>query len=142
MDEEKRAASYGLRFSSDDPSNPRNWSSRVRWSNYSSVIFIMRETYTPVLLQRREAANPSRESQDSTLQSRHQPFRRAILRTLQMLFLNPIVMLLSLSTALIYGHFYILITTLPMVFTTSYDFSPQILGLSGCGVYSCPFLVC
>lgn len=50
-----------------------------------------------------------------------------------MLFLNPIVTLFSVYTALIYGYFYLLITTLPTVFTTSYDFPPQMLGLTYLG---------
>lgn len=93
----------------------------------------MRETYTPVLLQKRIAAKPSSKAKDSTLQSQHPPLRRAILRPLRMLFLNPIVLLFSVYTALIYGYFYLLVTTLPMVFTTSYDFPRQMLGLTYLG---------
>ncbi|KAH8889096.1 MFS general substrate transporter [Thozetella sp. PMI_491] len=55
-------------------------------------------------------------------------FRSAIARPLKMLFLSPIVFLLSLYMATVYGYFYLSFTTFDRVFQGDYGFS---LGISG-----------
>lgn len=51
-----------------------------------------------------------------------------------MLFLSPIVFLLSLYTAVIYGYLYLLFTTMTDVFETQYNFSQGSVGLAYLGV--------
>lgn len=51
-----------------------------------------------------------------------------------MLFLSPIVFLLSLYTAVIYGYLYLLFTTMTDVFESQYNFSQGSVGLAYLGV--------
>lgn len=54
----------------------------------------------------------------------------ASLRPLEMLFLSPIVFLLSLYMSLIYGLYYLLLTTLTTVLQYTYSWSPELTGLA------------
>lgn len=58
----------------------------------------------------------------------------SIVRPTKMLFLSPIVLLLSLYTAVIYGYLYLLFTTMTDVFETQYNFSQGSVGLAYLGV--------
>lgn len=51
-----------------------------------------------------------------------------------MLFLSPIVFLLSLYVAVVYGYLYLLFTTLTPVFEKQYGFSQGSVGLSYLGI--------
>jgi MFS family permease len=90
----------------------------------------MRETYVPVLLDRQQKRpftdGTNRVEKES---SSSQKFRQAILRPLSMLVFSPIVLLFSLYVALVYGYLYLLITTIPNVFISNYDFSTGNVGL-------------
>jgi predicted MFS family arabinose efflux permease len=51
-----------------------------------------------------------------------------------MLFLSPIVLSLSLYTAIVYGYLYLLFVTFDMVFQGQYKFSSKSVGLTYLGV--------
>lgn len=61
-------------------------------------------------------------------------FLFSIVRPTKMLFLSPIVFLLSLYVAIIYGYLYLLFTTISDVFETQYGFSQGSVGLSYLGI--------
>lgn len=57
-----------------------------------------------------------------------------MLRPLKMLFLSPIVFILCLYLALVYGLLYLLFTTITTVFISTYHWQPQICGLAYIGL--------
>lgn len=61
-------------------------------------------------------------------------FMFSIVRPTKMLFLSPIVFLLSLYVAVIYGYLYLLFTTISDVFENQYGFSQGSVGLSYLGI--------
>lgn len=58
----------------------------------------------------------------------------SIVRPTKMLFLSPIVFLLSLYVGVIYGYLYLLFTTISSVFEDQYGFSQGSVGLSYLGI--------
>ena len=56
--------------------------------------------------------------------------RNGIFRPLKMLFRSPIVFIMSLYMAVVYGLLYLLFTTITLVFQSSYGWSPEICGLA------------
>lgn len=58
----------------------------------------------------------------------------SIVRPTKMLFLSPIVFLLSLYVGVIYGYLYLLFTTISQVFEGQYGFSQGSVGLSYLGI--------
>lgn len=63
-----------------------------------------------------------------------QLFLRAIIRPTKLLILSPIVLLLALICAFVFGLLFLLFTTFPAVFEEQYHFSPGVSGLSYLGV--------
>ena len=63
-----------------------------------------------------------------------QLFLRAIVRPTKLLILSPIVFLLSLLCAFVFGLLFLLFTTFPTVFEEQYHFSAGVSGLSYLGV--------
>ena len=55
--------------------------------------------------------------------------RNGLLRPLKLLCCSPIVSLLSLYLSVVYGLLYLLFTTLPSVFVTTYHWAPDLYGL-------------
>lgn len=100
----------------------------------------MRETYSPTLLQRRvvrlrrETGNENLRSALDTGRSPRGLFWFSIARPTKMLFRSPIVFLLSLYMAVVYGYLYLLFTTLTEVFETQYGFSQGSVGLTFLGI--------
>jgi MFS family permease len=66
--------------------------------------------------------------------SPRQLFLRAIVRPTKLLVLSPIVLLLALLCAFVFGLLFLLFTTFPMVFEQQYNFSAGVSGLSYLGV--------
>lgn len=58
-----------------------------------------------------------------------QILKSGMVRPLKMLFLSPIIFLMSLYMAVAYGLLYLLFTTITMVFVDSYGFAPELTGL-------------
>jgi MFS family permease len=104
------------------------------------TIFLLRESYHPVVLQRkterlrRETGNTELRSKlDSGLTTKT-IFWHTIKRPTKMLFLSPIVFLLSLYMAIVYGYLYLLFTTITSVYEQEYHWSGGIAGLSFLGI--------
>jgi hypothetical protein len=100
----------------------------------------MRESYAYVILDRKakrlrkETGNPNLRSVLDTGRSPRDLFIFSIVRPTKMLFLSPIVFLLSLYVAVIYGYLYLLFTTLTDVFEGQYGFSQGTVGLVYLGI--------
>jgi hypothetical protein len=100
----------------------------------------MRESYAPVILQRKtkrlqkETGNPNLRSALDSGKTPRELFKVSIVRPLKMLFLSPIVFLLSLYMATVYGYLYLMFTTFPRVFQGQYGFSNGTIGLTYLGV--------
>ncbi|KAK4201205.1 putative transporter mfs2 [Triangularia verruculosa] len=103
------------------------------------AIPVLRETNEDVLLERKAArlrkvtgkAFVARTSQNLTPQ---QLLVRAIIRPTKMLIFSPIVLLLSLYCAFVFGLIFLLFTTFPTVFEETYGFGPGVAGLSYLGL--------
>lgn len=100
----------------------------------------MKESYAPVVLRRKvqrmqkETGNMNlRSKMDSGLSSK-QVFFRAIVRPTKMLLFSPIVSLLSLYMAIVYGYLYLLFTTITGLFEQVYGFSQGSAGLAFLGI--------
>lgn len=101
---------------------------------------VMRETNAGILLARkaerlrRETGNMKlRAVTDKGLTPR-QILRRAIVRPIKMLIFSPMVILLSLYLALVFGMIYLFFATFPLVFENTYGFSTGIAGLCYLGL--------
>ena len=100
----------------------------------------MRETYPPQLLQKRvnrlrkETGNPDLRSALDTGKRPRDLFWFSIIRPSKMLFRSPIVFLLSMYMAIVYGYLYLLFTTLTPVFEGQYGFSEGTVGLTFLGI--------
>ncbi|KAF1968143.1 fluconazole resistance protein [Bimuria novae-zelandiae CBS 107.79] len=99
-----------------------------------------RETYAYVLLKKRtarlqkETGNTTLRSALDTGRTSQQLFQSAIIRPLRMLCLSPIVFIMSLVMAALYGYLYLLLTTYPRVFGKQYNFSEKSIALVYLGV--------
>ena len=108
------------------------------------TLLFMRESYAYVILQRKtnrlrkETGNPHLQSILDTGKDPKELLRFSIVRPLKMLFLSPIVFMMSLYTATIYGYLYLMFTTYPRVFQVQYSFSDGSVGLTylGAGIGS------
>ncbi|KAI1124494.1 major facilitator superfamily domain-containing protein [Nemania abortiva] len=104
-----------------------------------SLIF-MRETNATVLLRRKtarlikETGNDKLVPKGATNESPKQVFSRAIVRPAKLLVFSPIVLLLSLYSATVYGLIFLLFATFPIVFQETYDFNTGIAGLAYLGL--------
>ena len=61
-------------------------------------------------------------------------FKKAIIRPLRILFLSPIVILLSLYNCVVYAYIYIIATTITEIFETEYNSSQGPVGLTFLGI--------
>jgi MFS family permease len=101
----------------------------------------MRETYEPVLLERK-ATQLRKETGNDRLRARGynieltpgQLLRRAAVRPTKMLLFSPITLLLSVYTAFGFGLSYLLFTTFPAVFEEAYGWGTGISGLAYLGL--------
>ncbi|ESZ92119.1 hypothetical protein SBOR_7498 [Sclerotinia borealis F-4128] len=106
--------------------------------------FLLQETYPVVILEtktRRIIKETGDTSKVSALHHKDSPFQHftnAIIRPLKMLFLSPIVFLLSVYYAVLFGYLYLFIATFPTTFSRQYHFSMATTGLAylglGCGI--------
>lgn len=107
--------------------------------NTAFCIIFLQETYAPVLLARKAAALEKETGQryrPAVYDPTSLPHRiyRAIQRPLRILFLQPIVFIMAVYMALIYGTLYLLFTTFPLVFQNNYGFSAGTTGLTYLGI--------
>ncbi|KAH8653888.1 major facilitator superfamily domain-containing protein [Xylariales sp. PMI_506] len=121
-----------------------------RWTFYLILVFAgvitaiamatMRETNATILLHKK-AARLRKETGNSDLRPagwkptpKFQLVERTLIKPLRMLFLSPIVMLIGLYMALVFGMTYLLFATFPSVFEGIYHWSIGISGLSYLGL--------
>lgn len=104
--------------------------------------FFVPETYAPVLLRKRAAALSkqtgqvyrSRSDVEQGTKSISSAFKTALTRPWVLLFREPIVLLLSIYMAVIYGTLYMLFGAFPIVFQQGRGWSQGIGGLAFIGV--------
>ena len=97
-----------------------------------ALLLVLRETYRTKILQRRAEKLGVFKSQRTTLN--REQFRTAIIRPLKMLFLSPVVFLVSFYVALVYAYIYFLAATLTEIFEATYHFNQSSVGLSYLGI--------
>lgn len=105
------------------------------------TVVVLSETYPPVLLQRKakklreETGNPNlRAPSEVTGKSPRQILLLSIVRPTKMLTLSPIVFLLSLFIAVIYGILYIMFSTMTVIFQEQYNIRNGNVGLTFLGL--------
>ncbi|KAJ5611109.1 hypothetical protein N7510_007828 [Penicillium lagena] len=117
------------------------WITLIASATFGCIaLFVVPETYPPVLLQQR-AARLRRETRNWALHSfldEHSPSFRQIcnnylLRPFQMLFLEPILLAITLYLALIYGILYLFFEAYPISFG-------EVRGWKHQGVAALPFI--
>ncbi|KAL4770348.1 major facilitator superfamily domain-containing protein [Aspergillus nidulans var. acristatus] len=106
------------------------------------ALVIMRETHPKVIL-KRKAAHLRATTGDLKLRSRlasstppspGQVLLQILIRPLMLLFQSPILFVISLYVALVFGVMYLLFTTFPSVFEGQYGFSTSVSGLAYLGL--------
>ncbi|EAU37656.1 conserved hypothetical protein [Aspergillus terreus NIH2624] len=106
------------------------------------IELLNQETYAPVLI-RRKTAKLAKELGRSDLRSAYdgsevastsQILIQGLKRPVLLFVKSPIVLLLSLYIALVYGLLYLFFTTIPTVFKTQYGFSTGLSGLAYLGI--------
>lgn len=99
------------------------------------AFFILRETYPPVLLERkaiklrRETNNPLYRSKLASQATARDHITRSIMRPSKMLICSPIVTIMCTYVAVLYGTLYLLFATYSFVFKDVYQFSTFSAGL-------------
>jgi multidrug resistance protein len=105
-----------------------------------SLALVGRETYHSKILAQK-TARLQKETRNMQLRSKldnglpfKEVFLRAIARPMKMLFLSPIVFLMSLYISVCYGILYLFFTTMTFVFEGQYGFSSGSVGLAYLGM--------
>ncbi|OJJ64970.1 hypothetical protein ASPSYDRAFT_39759 [Aspergillus sydowii CBS 593.65] len=106
----------------------------------TGLIFLLPETYAPVLLQARAqrlqqiTGNRYRSASDKSSISLYKTLGTALSRPWLFLFSEPIVFLLCLYVAIVYGILYLQFAAYPIVFQQARGWSESIGGLSFLGI--------
>ncbi len=110
--------------------------------SFAAAIIFLQETYPVIILERKtkrlisETGNTSLRSKLATDETPKDYFKRAIIRPIKFLYASPIVLLLSLYIAIIFGTMYLLLTTIPIVYGRHYHFGTGVVGLVYLGMYN------
>jgi MFS family permease len=102
-------------------------------------ILVLRETYAPVILERKaarlrkETGNDAYQPRNQKREPAKQKFVSAIARPARLFIFSPIVTMMCIYVAIAYGLLYILFTTFAFVYTEIYGFSAIGAGLSFIG---------
>jgi len=97
--------------------------------------FIVRETYAPILLERKAArlrkdtGNPNLKSRLDRQLTQKKLIFDTLIRPPRILFTSPIVSVLAIDTAIVYGYQYLVFTTLSYIFQDKYRLSTGLSGL-------------
>lgn len=100
----------------------------------------MRETNAALILARKakrlrkETGNPDLHAARVAEVPVKQLFKRAMIRPMRMLLFSPIVFLIGVYMALVFGISYLLFATFPSVFTETYGWSVGVSGLAYLGL--------
>ncbi|KAF7318168.1 MFS general substrate transporter [Mycena chlorophos] len=119
----------------------------ILWVNmiFAGVILLLcgtlPETYAPTILRKR-AARIRAETGRADIVTEQELFKRSfsqiltetLIRPFQMIATEPILLLMSLYIALIYGLLYAFFFSFPVVFGEDYHFSDGLVGLTFCSV--------
>lgn len=117
-----------------------------RWTEYltglmgaSALIidlFLLHETYPPIILVHKAAELRRRTSnwgihakQEEIEVDIRELIQKNLLRPIKLLFLEPIVLFLSIYMAFLYGLLYLFLTAYPIVFQNIHGFAPGVAGL-------------
>ncbi|RLV92781.1 Polyamine transporter 1 [Spathaspora sp. JA1] len=133
-----------------------------RWTSYLCAIigcgalamntFILEETHHPIILVRKAELLRRRTGnwgiyaphEELTL-SLKEIVEKNIARPLKLLFTEPIIFLVSIYNAFIYGMLYMFLTAIPLIFSVNYGFSPGVAELPYLsmliGVFSGGFII-
>lgn len=111
-------------------------------SGTMTILFFLcaRETYAPVLLQRKvnklrkETGNPSLRSKLDPGMRPRDFFKRSILRPCKMLLFSPICMIASLYVAIAYAYMYLMFGSMTPLFMQIYKFDAGEAGLTFLGL--------
>lgn len=104
------------------------------------TFLFMKESYPYVILKRkterlrRDTGNPNLRSALDKDKNTKELFVFSIVRPIKMLFMSPIVFLLSLYASTIYSYLYLCFTTFPRIFQNQYGFSSGPAGLAYLGI--------
>ncbi|KAL8950940.1 MAG: hypothetical protein Q9222_003062 [Ikaeria aurantiellina] len=104
------------------------------------AFLLLRETYPPILLERKakklreETGNTNLKAKFTSDLSTHDRFKLAAVRPFKLLLFSPIVLMLSLFMAVVYGYLYLLFTTITEVYESTYHFSSGSVGLTYLGI--------
>ncbi|KAE8161638.1 major facilitator superfamily domain-containing protein [Aspergillus tamarii] len=104
----------------------------------ASLIFL-RETYAPTILRReairlQKATGQQYRTKFDSERTAGQMLLTSLTRPIKFLFLSPIVLIVSLYSAVTYSYMYVLFTTFTDVFENVYGFSPGQAGLGYLGL--------
>ncbi|KAK3950294.1 major facilitator superfamily domain-containing protein [Pseudoneurospora amorphoporcata] len=100
------------------------------------AFFCLRETYAPVLLERKatrlrkETGNPNLRSKLASNKSVAETFKVAIARPMKLLIFEPTITLMSFYVAITYGILYMMFTTFTFVYSGHYGFGVDTIGLA------------
>ena len=100
----------------------------------------LRETYSVVILERKTQRIIHETGNQNLVSALHDPtpprevFKRTIVRPVKMLIFSPIVLLLSIYESVLFGYFYLFLTTFTRVFQEQYGFGIGITGLTYLGL--------
>ena len=103
-------------------------------------VVYLKETYAPVILEhktKRLVLETGNQELKSTLHDGltfRKRIRLGFIRPLQLLFTSPIVMVLAIYIAFLFGYLYLFVTTFPLVFAETYHFSTSATGLTYLGM--------
>ncbi|KAF2791975.1 MFS general substrate transporter [Melanomma pulvis-pyrius CBS 109.77] len=106
----------------------------------AAVLIVMRESMESILLARKatrlriSTGNPNLRSAVASNLPAHQLVGRAFTRPIRMLLFSPIVLLLGLYLAFVYGLVFLLLATFSQVFEGTYGFGQGFAGLSYLGL--------
>lgn len=104
------------------------------------MTFLMKESYATVVMMRKterlrkELNRPELQSQLQLKLTPKELIRRSLIRPSKLLTRSPIVFLLSIYIATVYGMLYLMFTTIPLVFTNTYGWSTELTGLAYLGL--------
>lgn len=104
-----------------------------------SLLFL-HETYAYTILdrktkaKRKETGNPHLRSALDTGKTPKTQLIMAVVRPTKMLFMSPIVFIISLYMAILYAYLYLCFTTFPRIFEGQYGFSRGASGLAYLGI--------
>jgi hypothetical protein len=100
---------------------------------------LLRESYGPIILERKAArlrkqhGDSRYQTSDNVHMSGRAAVTSALVRPVMLLFTSPIVFIIAVNVAVVYGYMYLVFTTLSYVFNDEYNFSSGLTGLTYLG---------